>query len=115
MLHNREDMGVGNGTSTISTNGTIGTTISQTSGDTSIAQRSGEGGKGKGSGSLQDFGVSGSLSPSAFNDGFDLFGLNNGVNSSGGFDLNGGRCFGLNNGFGLNSYGGFDLNSGGCF
>ena len=75
------------------------------------------------------------LPPSAFNDGFSLFGLNNGFNSSGcfflnsgfnsggcfffngGFDLNGGRCFGLNNGFGLNSYGcfGFDLNSGGCF
>jgi hypothetical protein len=56
---NREYVGVGNGTSTISTIGTIG------SGDTSIAQRSygsSDGGKGKGSGSLQDFGVSGSLS-----------------------------------------------------
>jgi hypothetical protein len=54
-------MGVGNGTSAISTIGTI----SQTSGDTSIGQRSygsSDGGKGKGSGSLQDFGVSGSLS-----------------------------------------------------
>merc|ERR1719266_2887986 len=66
-----------------------------------------------GSGSLQDFGVSGSLSPSALNDGFSLFGLNNGFNSggcfffNGGFDLNGGRCFGLNNSFGLNSYGCF--------
>ena len=54
-------MGVGNGSGSISTNGTI----SQTSGDTSIGQRSdgsSDGGKGKGSGSLQDFGVSGSLS-----------------------------------------------------
>ena len=54
-------MGVGNGSGSISTNGTI----SQTSGDTSIGQRSdgsSDGGKGKGCGSLQDFGVSGSLS-----------------------------------------------------
>merc|ERR1712161_84524 len=98
-------MGVGNGTSTISqTSGD--TSISQTSmSQTSISQRSSDGGKGKGSGSLQDFGVSGSLSPSAFNDGFDLFGLNNGFNSSG--------CFFLNSGF--NSGGGFDLNGGRCF
>jgi len=56
---NREYVGVGNGTSTISTNGTI----SQTSG-VSIAQRSnsGKGYGSKGCGSLQDFGVSGSLS-----------------------------------------------------
>ena len=52
-------MGVGNGTGSISTDGTI----SQTSGDTSIGQGSdGSGDGGKGSGSLQDFGVSGSLS-----------------------------------------------------
>merc|ERR1719350_467028 len=58
---NRENVGVGNGSGSISTNGTI----SQTSGDTSIGQRSdgsSDCGKGKGCGSLQDFGVSGSLS-----------------------------------------------------
>ena len=77
------------------------------------------------------------LPPSAFNDGFSLFGLNNGFNSSGcfflnslfdnslnsggclffngGFDLNGGGCFFFNGGFDLNGGGGFGLNSGGCF
>jgi len=61
------------------------------------------------------------LPPSAFNDGFSLFGLNNGFNSSGCFFLNSGfnsgGCFFFNGGFDLNGGRcfGFDLNSGGCF
>ena len=62
------------------------------------------------------------LPPSAFNDGFSLFGLNNGFNSSGCFFLNSlfnsgfnsGGCLFFNGGFNLNGGGCFGLNSGGC-
>ena len=55
------------------------------------------------------------LPPSAFNDGFSLFGLNNGFNSSGCFFLNSLFDNGLNSGGCLFFNGGFDLNGGGCF
>ena len=55
------------------------------------------------------------LPPSAFNDGFSLFGLNNGFNCSGCFFLNSLFDNGLNSGGCLFFNGGFDLNGGGCF
>lgn len=55
------------------------------------------------------------LPPSAFNDGFSLFGLNNGFNSSGCFFLNSLFDDGFNSGGCLFFNGGFDLNGGGCF